>query len=387
MGSLLLFLLVLSVLVIGHELGHYVAARMMGVKVEEFGYGFPPRILGFLREGKRWKKIGKDARGSHARTIWSINWLPLGGFVRLKGEDGAGAHETDAFAAKNPLARFFILSAGVLMNLVIAAVIFTIGFSIGVPAQTDRLPAGAVARDLRAQVSEVVPDSAAARAGIKAGDFILAVDGRTVTRAEEIRSAMTEAGEKGRSISLHIQQENGSIAREIRPTFFAETGRYVGGVYLTDTGIVRLPVHQAFIQGISLTASFTGAIFSALGDLLKGFVGQNKVDADVTGPIGIAVMTGRIASQGWWPLMQFSALLSINLAIINFLPIPALDGGRVLFVLIEAIRRKRTDARVEALVHQIGFLALLILVAAVTFHDLRVYGGTIVNGLKGTVGL
>ena len=156
---------------------------------------------------------------------------------------------------------------------------------------------------------------------------------------------------------------------------------------MMNTGIVRLPIHQAILQGFMTTVYDAWFILSSFGGLIHDLVTQRHITADVSGPVGIAVITGKVVQQGIWPLAQFAALLSINLAIVNFLPIPALDGGRALFVGIEALRRRRADPRFEAFCHQIGFITLLILVGFVTIHDVRTYGGAIWLGLKNIIGI
>jgi regulator of sigma E protease len=387
MVSLLIFLAVLSVLVLGHELGHYLAARLTGVKAEEFGYGFPPRAVGYVRVKGRWRKVTRKDDQYYENTIWSLNWLPLGGFVRLKGEQGEFGNDKDSFSTKGTWAKLFILSAGVLMNWFMAAAIFSVAFSIGVPAQTDGLPRGTTVRDPRVQITEIIKSSPAERADIQAGDLIRAVDGKASADVDAVRAAIVQGFEGGRKVVLEVERKGETLTKEVAPEWIESAGRPGIGVDLANTGIVRLPVGQAIVQGFAATAMYTKMIFMAFGELLKALVGQSDMKADVAGPIGIAIITGKVADEGWWPLLQFAAMLSINLAIINFLPIPALDGGRTLFVVIEAIRRKKNNAQVEAMVHQIGFVVLLLLVAVVTFNDLRTYGGTIWRGLRGMVGL
>ncbi|MDO8583864.1 MAG: M50 family metallopeptidase [bacterium] len=377
MLNLVIFLAVLSVLVLIHELGHFLAARSFGVKVDEFGYGFPPRAIGFIRQFGKWKRVRKEDEGPHTSTIWSLNWLPLGGFVRLKGEDGR-TREPDAFITQTIPKRFIILAAGVAMNWLLAAVIFSVGFAIGVPVQTDGLPNGAIARNPRVQITDVGDDSAAASVGMQAGDFIIKIEGTDITRREQVQNAFMS----DQVVRVLFEQDNQLKEVTVQPKFVPELNRSGLGVGLADTGIVRFPWYQAIGQGFITTARYTKLIVVGLGTLVKELVVDRHVSSDVSGPVGIAVLTGKIAHQGLWPLMQLMALLSINLALINFLPIPALDGGRVLFLIIEAIRRKQVNQRIESMVHQIGFIALLILIAIVTANDIRQYGGVIWTGLK-----
>ena len=383
--SILFFLLILSVLVLGHEFGHYAAARLMGVKAEEFGYGFPPRAIGFVRKAGKWIRVKRTDESKYTNTIWSLNWLPLGGFVRLKGEQGEDANATDSFMSKGALPRLFILAAGVMMNWLIAIVIFTVGFAIGVPAQTGDVPAGAQVRDQKIQITEVLPGSAGQKAGLRVGDFLLAINAVSTTNVAVAQTALKT--DSVQPIQLTIEQDKQQRQVTVEPAYLEELKRPGVGIAMTDTGIVRLPLHKAFYEGVMITGHYTKVIFVSFGSLIRDIFVRHHVSADVSGPVGIAVMTGKVVDQGVWPLAQFAALLSINLAIVNFLPIPALDGGRALFVVIETLRRRKNNVKIETVFHQIGFLALITLVLVITIHDLKTYGGIIFSGVKNIIGL
>ena len=386
MIALLIFLAVLSILVLGHEFGHYLAARICGVKADEFGYGFPPRALGFVRVNGKWKRVRADDQNSYKNTIWSLNWLPLGGLVRLKGEEGEIQGEKDSFASKKVLPRLFILSAGVLINWIIAVVIFSLAFSIGIPSQTAGLPEGAIVRDQQIQIMEIVDKSPAQTAGIQPGDFLLAINGTMIHTATDAQVILRQQGEN-QPVRLTLRRDNKELQVTATEKYMEQAKRVALGVSLADTGIIRFPIHQAILQGFVTTGIYTKLILFGLGQLMHDLFVQHRLSADVSGPVGIAVMTGQIAKQGIWSLAQFTALLSINLAIINFLPFPALDGGRALFIVIEAVRRRKASPFIEATIHRIGFAVLLILVVLVTAHDLFQYGGVILNGLKQVVGM
>lgn len=387
MIQVFIFLLVLSVLVLVHEAGHYIAARIFGVKAEEFGYGFPPRAIGFVRTERGWKKVAGRDRTPYKNTVWSLNWLPLGGFVRLKGESGEGMGDDDSFLTKSGWQKFIILAAGVFMNWILAALIFTSGFAIGVPAEIDGLPASAIVNEQRVEIVEVVAKSAAESAGLKQGDQIITINGQVPSNADASRIILGDQTEKGLPLTLEIKRDGALQTIQATPAFLEALGKPGLGVALANIGTVRFPVHLAVVQGVTVTAQYTWLIMNGFVSLVADLFGDRKLAGEVSGPIGIAVLTGHVASQGFWSLMQFAALLSLNLAVINFLPIPALDGGRALFVVVESLRRRRNNPRFEAAIHQAGFVALLILILLVTAQDLNRYGGTIWNGLKGIIGL
>lgn len=386
MISILIFLAVLSVLVLVHELGHFVVARMLGVKADEFGLGFPPRAIGMVRVDGRWKKVSAKEETAYKNTILSLNWLPLGGFVRLKGEQGEAANDRDSFIAKPAWGRLLILAAGVIMNWLLAAAIFSGGFMVGIPAETSDLPPHAIVRDQKVQITETLAKAPAEKAGLVPGDFLLAVNGTAVATVEEAKAILKQQA-AGTAVTLAI--ERGEEQRQVvAESAYVPALKGPGlGVALADTGIVRFPWYEAITQGVSVTYGYTKLILQAFGKLVSDLFLARGVSPDVSGPVGIAVMTGKIASNGWWAVLQFAALLSINLAIVNFLPIPALDGGRALFVIIETIRRKRNNLKFEATLHRLGFVFLLFLVAVVTLHDLSKYGGAILHGFKGIIGL
>jgi len=387
MLTLLIFLAVLSVLVLIHEFGHFIAARICGVKAEEFGYGFPPRAIGFVKQNGKWLRVPRHDQSTYKNTIWSLNWLPLGGFVRLKGEEGESATDKDSFLSQSLPRRFFILAAGVVMNWLLAAAIFIAGFAIGIPAQTDGLPQGAIVRDQKVQIMEVVTGSAAEMVGIKSGDFLLSVNGVMITTATQAQSSLSEQSRASESMQMVLERDQHQLSVQTKAAYLEQLKRPGLGVSLADTGIVRFPFLSAVSQGLTTTVLYTKLIFVGFGQLIRDLFTERKLIANVAGPVGIAVMTGQVVHQGFWSLMHFAALLSLNLAIINFLPIPALDGGRALFVFIESLRRRRTNPAFEAAIHRVGFAVLLILITVVTLHDLHQFGGVIWHGIRGMVGM
>ncbi len=350
--TVLLFLVVLSVLVFVHEAGHFFAARFMGIAVEEFGFGFPPRAFGIKR----------------GETIYSINWIPLGGFVRLKGETG-GEKAPDSFASQALWKRLIVLLAGVVMNVVLATVLLSVGFAVGVPQEVGgSLPSGARVRDHVVRIEAVLPETPAARAGFVVGDTLRAIEGTPVENMDGFRAQIGQRA--GQATIVQVERNKQTQTLTVTPEVLAETHAPGIGVGLIETGIVSYPWYLAPVAGARATVSYLGAMFASFGDLLTTLVRTGKPSADVAGPVGIAVLTGAVAKLGILYMLQFVALLSLNLAVVNVLPIPALDGGRVLFLFIERIRGRAVSSNIEDRIHQIGFVLLLLLVAVVTFHDI-----------------
>jgi regulator of sigma E protease len=217
---------------------------------------------------------------------------------------------------------------------------------------------------------EVVPGSAAEKAGLKAGDKFNTVDSQAASTAEEYR-ALLAARAENEKIHIVIERHNQSVELDAKAEFIESLGRKGLGIALADTGTVRFPAWLAVGEGATLAARYTWLIIVGFGMLIKGLIVGGGPSAELAGPVGIAVMTGSIVEQGTWALAQFAAILSLNLAVINFLPIPALDGGRAIFVIADAFRKKKSDGRLEARIHQIGFILLLLLVLLVTLQDLR----------------
>ncbi|MBI5072111.1 RIP metalloprotease RseP [Candidatus Falkowbacteria bacterium] len=349
--TLVVFVLILGLLVFVHELGHFVAARKNGVKVEEFGFGFPPRIFG-IKKGE---------------TTYSLNWIPLGGFVKIKGEDGENKEDEDSFSHKKIWRRAVILAAGVLMNFILAAVLLSIGFMIGLPQVINGENGNARIRDAKVQVVQILEGTPAAEAGLLPGDAVLEVDGQKIENVEAIQEYLS--GKIDAPVKFVLERDGQKIDKEISPVFLIETGRGGIGVGLLKSGIVSYPWYLALWKGAESAVLFTGEVARAFYELIKNLIVTQKVSVDLSGPVGIAVLTGQVARMGIIYLLQFTALLSVNLAVINFLPFPALDGGRILFLIIEKIRRKPVSQKIENLVHNIGFGLLMLLVLLVTYRD------------------
>ncbi len=353
--TILLFLALLSALVLVHEWGHYIAARKAGMTVEEFGIGFPPKLLS-------WKaKTG---------TTWSINAIPLGGFVKIKGESGEDTDAPDSFASKSWLRRFSVIIAGVVMNLVAAWVLFSAGFLFGLPAIVeDGVDAGVTVTDRAINIVDVLPKSAADVAGLKVGDRLLTIDGVAYESGSAARDAL-KPHEDSSPLSIMVARNSETTTLAVTPEFMEELGRDGVGVAIVETGFLHHPWYLAPVKGFETTLASTRDVVVAFGGLITSLFRHEDVSANLSGPVGIAVMTGEIASLGLLYLIQFAAMLSINLAVMNILPFPALDGGRLAFLMYELIRRKKATQKFEQTVHAFGFVGLLLIVVIVTVKDI-----------------
>lgn len=379
--TIIIFVLVLSVLVFAHELGHFFTARRLGVKADEFGFGFPPRAIGWYKNRYgRWRKVigsrstedllaDKDVNlhPAHYATIYSLNWLPLGGFVKIKGENGEGKDDKDSFAAKKIWARMLILVAGVVMNVILAWFLFSLGYLIGLPQSTDTLGKGAIVSDSSVMIAQVLPGSAAASAGFKEGDAIKRINNVAVSSESGLQDQV--ASYDGQEINVLI--DRAGVEQEIKVTPVAKDGnRAAIGVAIFSGATVRYPFFTAFWEGAKTTGWMLKEIVSAFGNLIGDIFHGKKVGDQFAGPVGIASITGQAARLGFAYLLQFTALLSLNLAIINILPLPALDGGRIMFLLIEKLKGKPVKQEVEAIIHNIGFFLLIALIIFVTYKDI-----------------
>jgi len=357
-----IFLIVLGLLVFVHEFGHFISAKKMGMRVEELGFGFPPKL---------WSKKGKDG------VNYTVNWIPLGGYCKIKGEDGENRTDPDSFGSKKPWRRAIVLIAGVLMNFLLCAVLLTIGFGIGLPQAVDQaaLEQGIV-KDYKIQVVSVLDNKPAQNAGIEIGDVLLAVDNQEIKSVKNLISYTSER--IGQKVTFQISRDKQVISKEIEIVQI-DTGKGGIGVGLIETGIVSYPIHKAVWNGFKLTGILTKEMVFGFGNIIKNLIIGKPIGVQVSGPVGIAVLTGQVAKLGFIYILQFTALLSLNLAIINVIPFPALDGGRLVFLLIEKIRRRPVSQKVEAIVHTIGFSLLMILIIIITFQDILRYSGFFSN--------
>lgn len=370
--TIIAFLIILSVLVLVHELGHFLVSRKFGAKAEEFGLGFPPRLIGFYKSisGKWkftfWTKEVEDA----ADTIYSINLFPIGGFVKIQGEDGEKENDTSSFRHKKIWQRALILSAGVIMNFLLAFVIISGTFLLGSYQPIEGLPEkGAIIRDSHLEVIGVSPDSPAAKADIKTGDRIISINEQEIKSVQELQDYVSDKA--GQNLTYKLKRGEEEINKQVIPVVLKETNRGGIGISPAQVGFIRYPWYLAFYEGIKTTALFFWLILTSLFDLVFRLFSGVNVSGEVAGIVGIAVVTGQAVSQGITYLFQLTAMLSLSLAVFNILPIPGLDGGRLLFLIIEKIKGRPVKAVTETIVHNIGIIFLLALMALVTFNDIK----------------
>src|SRR3989338_1974469 len=353
--SIIIFILTLLVLVLIHELGHFLVAKKFGIKVLEFGFGIPPKIYG--------KKIGE--------TLYSINALPLGGFVRLLGEDEVGNHPQNSrdFRAKSVGQRIAVVVAGVVMNLILAWIIFyTViifqNFKIIYPTLEPAVYIGHVEKDFPAE-----------KAGITVGMKVLKVNDKQINKFEDARNFIRE--NKGQPVTIALSNIDGEDIKEINVTpKQVEKEDYMIGVGFSPIAIKLYKTFpEKLFSGITYSYDLTKLTFLGLGktihDLFSGDV--KSVSKSVSGPVGLATISNDILSGGRQALpfyLWFVGVISLTLSIFNVLPIPALDGGRLLFLVIEAVSRKKVREDIERLVHQVGFAILLTLALLVTYSDI-----------------
>lgn len=343
--TLIAFVLMLGLIVLVHELGHFWTARLLGIKVDEFGIGFPPRALVlFERNGVK----------------YTLNWLPIGGFVRFGGE-GETVYGVGSLAQAPPWKKISVLLAGPLMNLLLAAVIFAALFAAnGVP--------------IGVQIGEVFPGTPAAAAGFQPEDQLVSLDGQPIRYGS---SAISEIAveNKGREIEAVVERGGQQVTLRVTPGPWTATDGQeypVGFGFRYGPQFAPVSLPQAVVLGARHTGDVLSQFLAGLKLLVGGLLGANAApEGGVTGIVGIARGTGEVierdGAQGFW---QWTALISLNLFLINLLPIPALDGSHIMFSLLEVLRRgKKIPPEKEAMVHAIGFVVLMGLMVVVTVSD------------------
>lgn len=366
--TFLLFIPVLGILVFVHELGHFLSAKSSGMKVDEFGFGFPPRIFGLQKIGKKFKFIfGHKDPLDVSKTVYSINWIPLGGFVKIVGENNEGHSDPQSFVNKSFSKRLLTLAAGVIMNVILAWVLLSFGYMVGLPVAVDNLnslPKGSHLSSAQTAVVEVMPETPADKAGLKPNDVILTIDGQNFATSEDLRSyVLTNAG---KTFVFQVQRGKENLNIDVNSKQVSGENQGPTGIVLAQVGKLSFPWYLSFWEGAKTTVSELVQIVTGLASLFTSGKGLSSLG----GPIKIASLTRQVAEMGFVYLLQFTAFLSLNLAILNVLPIPALDGGRIMFLIIEKIRGKANNPKFEQTVNVVGFLSLITLMLVVSLNDI-----------------
>lgn len=370
MLTILIFILVLGVLVFVHELGHFAVARFHGIKADEFGFGFPPRICGVVKDETtgKYRFVRGNVDVVSENTVYSLNWIPLGGFVKIKGEDRQHSTGVDSFASRSAWTRIKVLGAGVAMNFLLAWVLFSAVLMLGFPEQVDPEQRANIAGPTNVQILQVQPGTPADQIGLKAGDVLLQLDNQPVVALDFVSDYIRE--HRGKNIDITVRRGQSELSFVGMPRASVPEGEGALGISFSETAVVKYPWYQAIRLGFEQTYIKTAEIVGALGGMVASLFTGVKTELDIAGPVGIVSLTKEMSDLGLAYLLYFAAILSINLGIINILPIPALDGGRILFVLIEKVKGSPVSTTVEGYVHQIGFILLILLMVFVTLKDI-----------------
>lgn len=421
--TIIVFIIILGILVFVHELGHFVVARRNGIKAEEFGFGFPPRIFGIqflegkdkqnvseiksvevkttdIKSGKdeiiqevitekihtsekmmpvkKWRIIWgskdgddeneqRDLQEAHKKrftggTIYSLNWLPIGGFVRIKGEDGEGRRDEDSFASKSPWIRTKVLAAGVIMNFILAWVLLSITFMVGSYQDVT----GKNIKDSKILIESIEKNSPAENMGLNVGDIIIKNgEGISFSSVEQVQQYINS--NRGKEIMLVLQRGDKEIKLSGVPRLETKEGQGALGIAGLSEIIV---VKHSFFESFWLGLKDIGNMFVVIGQIFANLLRGESAGIEVMGPVKLAVFTGQIIPLGFVFILRFIAIFSVNLGIINALPFPALDGGRILFILIEKIKGSPVSQKVEQIFHTAGMMILLALMLFITLREI-----------------
>lgn len=365
--SILIFIIILLVLVLAHEFGHFFTAKRFGIRVDEFGFGFPPKLFGFKR----------------GETEYTFNLLPLGGFVKIFGEtpDDENMNGPDAgrsFINKPKWQQAIVLFAGIFANFLLAWLLFSIGFMSGLPSSVDSSNKDYTLTDVNLVVVSVAADSPAFKGGLKSGDKIVSLTHQHENEElhdvpeinpETLKTFVVEHA--GDEISVgYIRGKNKEFhVVKITPEAIAQNPATIG-ISMDEIGTAKLPVIQAFYEGFKLTVYVAKGTAVGLYGLIRDAVMGKGSFAAVTGPVGMVGIVGDAYQFGFVYLLSFAALISINLGIINLIPFPALDGGRLFFLLIEKIKGSPITPKIANAANMIGFGILILLMVIVTYHDI-----------------
>ncbi len=361
--SIIFFIIILSALVIVHELGHFLVARKCRIRVDEFGLGFPPRAKTLFT----WQD-----------TPFTLNWLPFGGFVKIFGENPslgevgtAAAAESlaaDNFQSKNRGIQATVLAAGVMGNFLFAWLLISLGFVIGLPAPANLL---LPVENASTVITTVLPASPAAVAGLKSGDTIISLSRNGVEAQLTPEAVSLFIAESAESITFTVERGGKIFTKSIMPEAGIIGDKPAVGVAMDIIGTVKLSPHKAIWHGLKTTFELTKLTGQAIGTFISQAFGGRADFSGLTGPVGIIGMVGDMRELGFVNLLTFTAIISINLTIINLLPFPALDGGRLLFVGIETVSRRPIPPRIFNALNTAGLAILIFLMFLITIQDIR----------------
>jgi len=378
--TVIVFIIVLAILIFVHELGHFLAARLFGVRVDAFKIGFGPKLWAW-----RPKRRGPDGSVTAGETEYGVNAIPFGGYVKIFGEDPNdentnGPDAGRSFVHKARWKQAIILASGVLMNIIFAWVLYVSAFATGVTASTDGFEQYAADfHDPRIMVVYVTPGSPAEKAGIKEGDVIAAVGTSTAMTGlnsrpaggaltvQDIQAAVNASA--GTPVSFGLVRAGTTTEVAVAPVAGIVAGEYAVGISMDDIVDMKLPFWASVKEGVSYTLVVLHDTVAGLYGLVANIFRGAPDFSDVAGPVGIAGIVGSAARTGMSSLLMIVAVISVNLAVINLVPFPALDGGRILFVAIETVIRRRISPRVANMLNTVGFALLIALMIAVTWKD------------------
>jgi regulator of sigma E protease len=364
--TFLIFLIILGILVFVHELGHFLVAKWAKVRVDEFGFGYPPRAL---KIGKKWG------------TLFTLNWIPFGGFVKIFGENYENESPQELFEKQVPAGLSFaqvskkwqagILAAGVTFNIIFAWLLFSLGFMIGLPTSVEN-DFNAVVKNPVLTITGLIADSPAQKSGLKAGDKIKEIslsDGKILKELnpENVSDFINKSSGE---ISVEINRGGKVFDFKLTPAAGIEKDRKIIGISMDMVGTLSLPLHKAVYEGGRTTLKLSILTVEGIANLIKDAV-RGKADvSQVAGPVGIIGLVGDASRLGLTYLITFTALISINLAVINLVPFPALDGGRILFVAIEGVTKRKISPKIAGTLNTVGFFVLIALMIIVTYRDI-----------------
>lgn len=350
--AILAFILILSVLILIHEFGHFIVARRNGIRVDEFAFGFPPRLWS-IKKGN---------------TTYALNAIPIGGYVKMKGEDSA-EKGPDSFSEKSIWIRTKVIVAGVTLNLLLGIFLIFLGFfTVGMPQDIDSsLLPGAQIKEKKVVITAVQNDFPAKEAGLKMGDIILSVNNVSTAEIQNVKEFISA----NQSQEILVKVNSGGEEKEIKTTTkIDENGIPRIGIAMAQSGVVKYPVVSAVKAGFIGAYNVCASIVGFVGGLIFGAVSVETAKESVGGPVAIFNVVEQATTLGLSYFFSVFAMLSITLAVMNILPIPALDGSRLVFLVIEKFRGRAVASHIEGTIHTIGFVVLILLMILITYNDI-----------------